>query len=340
MPLYTIEDAERVLPLFSTVEYGETVDLGDGAEAVFHDAGHILGSATIQVELGQRGDRRTIVFSGDLGRWKRVLLRDPEYYHHADYVVVESTYGDRLHPADMDPEEELAAVINSTVQAGGNVVIPSFAVERAQELLYHLKRLMVSARIPRLSVYMDSPMAASVTGLFERHIDLLDEEAAKQFKSGGSPLEFPGLIFTHTPEQSKAINSVSGAVIIAGAGMCNGGRIKHHLANNIGRPESTILFVGYQAHGTLGRAIVDGADPVRILGQQYPVRARIVKLDQFSAHADRDDLVRWLGGLRNPPRGVFAVHGEEEAAEAFRAHLSQKTGWRVGVPGYGDLVGL
>jgi metallo-beta-lactamase family protein len=183
-------------------------------------------------------------------------------------------------------------------------------------------------------------MATSVTGLFERHIDLLDEEAAKQFEGGRSPLEFPGLVFTHTPDQSKAINSVSGAVIIAGSGMCNGGRIKHHLVSNIGRPESTILFVGYQAHGTLGRAIVDGVDPVRILGQHYPVRARIVQMDQFSAHADRDDLVRWLGGMRNPPRGVFVVHGEEEAAHSFRDHLAQKTGWRVEVPAFGELFGL
>lgn len=339
VPLYTVKDAEACYPLFSPVPYGKTLRLADGFEAVFHDAGHVLGSSNLMFKIDRNGESRKILFSGDVGRRNRPILRDPTLFKEADYIIVESTYGDRLHEDGDKIADELAEVINSTVKAGGNIVVPSFALERSQEILYYMNELLAANRIPHIMVFFDSPMAVSITEIFEGHLELFDKEAKAIIRSGKSPFSFPGLTRVSTTDESKAINQISGSImIIAGSGMCNGGRIKHHLVSNISRRESTILFVGYQAVGTLGRQIVDGATDVRILGRKYKVKAKIVQMNGFSAHADKQELFHWLSAIKNQPRGVFVVHGEEEVSTGFADYLKDKLGWNVSVPQYKDEV--
>jgi len=303
--------------------------------ATFHNAGHILGSSFVRLVITQGGQTRSILFSGDVGRPDKPILQDPEQFDQADYVVLESTYGDRVHDETMDIPDAFAAVILDTLDRGGNLVIPSFAIERAQEVLYHLFALRQAKRIPPLMTFLDSPMAQKVTDVFERHPELWDEEMAELMRSGENPFRHPQLVFTRSAEQSKAINRVRGTVIvIAGSGMCTGGRIKHHLAQHIGRAESTVLFVGYQAVGTLGRQILDGAETVRLFGSEHTVRARISRVCGFSAHADRDEMLAWLTSLQTPPRRVFVNHGEAEVATGFRDFLREQTGWEVEAPDY------
>lgn len=340
-PLYTGDDAKVSLPLFSPVPYKQPIQLGNGIKAEFYEAGHVFGSSMIKVSLSQGGEERTIIFSGDVGRWNKPILRDPTVFNEADYVLIESTYGDRLHEGSEDIGNNLAQIINSTLNAGGNVVVPSFAFERAQEILYYLNELLTGGNIPQLMVFLDSPMAVSITDVFARHPKLYDEEMSELVHLDRSPFDFPGLEMVRTVDESKAINHIKGTtMIIAGSGMCTGGRIKHHLIANISRPESTILFVGYQAKGTLGREIVDGAKEVRILGQHYPVRANIAQILGFSAHADRDELFKWLSGLKSAPKHVFITHGESEAAQSFSTFLRGNTGWDISVPEYREEVVL
>ena len=334
-PLYTVDDARASFPLFSPVEYKKAISIAKGIEATFYDAGHVLGSAMIMVRIRQSGEYRTILFSGDIGRRGKPILRDPTLFEEADYVLVESTYGDRLLEPIEDSAAKLARAINATVKSGGNVVIPSFALERSQEMLYYLNEFLIEDRIPHLMVFIDSPMAVSITDVFEHYPELFDEEMANLMRRKKSPFDFRGLSLVRTAEESKAINRIKGTVIIiAGSGMCTGGRIKHHLVTNISRKESAILFVGYQAVGTLGREIVDGAKKVRILGQQYPIRARVVQIDGFSAHADRDGLFKWLSSLRKSPRRLFVTHGESDVSQHFAALVKDKKGWKVTVPEY------
>jgi metallo-beta-lactamase family protein len=341
IPLYTKGDAEAVYPLFSPVKYGQTIQIGDGVEATFYDAGHVLGSSMVRVRIRQNRGERIILFSGDIGGWNKPMLHDPTLFDEADYIIVESTYGDRLLESPEDAANQFAEAINTTVKRGGNVVIPSFALERSQELLYYLNKFRLEGRIPHLAVFVDSPMAVEVTGVFERHPELFDAEMKEFLHQQKSPFDFPGLKLTGTVDESKAINHMDdSAIIIAGSGMCTGGRIKHHLVNNISRGDSTILFVGYQAAGTLGRQIVDGAKRVRILGQYYPVRARIAQLNGFSAHADRDGLIRWLSSLRKPPRRVFVTHGELDSSQSLAGLIRSSYGWKTIVPSYQDQVFL
>ncbi len=342
VPLYTVDDARASFPLFSPAKYGLPVQISDGIEATFYDAGHVLGSAMIRVEVSQGKEKRSIIFSGDIGRWDKPILRDPSVFGKTDYVLIESTYGDRLHdPATEDISESLAEVVNSTYQAGGNIIVPSFALERTQEVLYYLNDLLFEDRIPHLMVFLDSPLAAAITEVFKRHSELFDQKMVRRLSSGRSPFDFPGFKTVQTVDESKSLNHIKGTILImAGSGMCTGGRIKHHLVTNISRKESTILFVGYQAIGTLGRLIVDGARKVRILGKHYPVRVRIVQIHGFSAHADRDELLRWLSGLTVAPRHLFVVHGESNAAEQFGELVREKTGWKVSVPQYEEEVFL
>jgi metallo-beta-lactamase family protein len=338
IPLYTTDDAKASFPLFVPVGYGETVKVGKGVEASFHDAGHVLGSSMVRVRIHQ-DEERIILFSGDIGGWGKPILQDPTLFEEADYVLVESTYGDRLLEGLENVANEFAEIINTTVKAGGNIVIPSFALERSQDILYYLNKFRLEGRIPHLKVFVDSPMAVSVTGVFEHHAELFDEEMRELLRQGRSPFDFPDLNLVRTVDESKAINYIAGSVIIiAGSGMCTGGRIKHHLVTNISRPESTIVFVGYQAVGTLGRQIVDGAKEVRILGQYYPVRARVVQLNGFSAHADRNQLLKWLSSLKRPPRRVFVTHGEPSAAQNFALLVRDKNGYDTVVPKYQDKV--
>ena len=341
VPLYTGPDAEATFPLFSPVRYKQPTPIADGVEATLCDAGHVLGSSIVKVRVSRDGQQRTVLFSGDLGRPDKPIVHDPTYVDQADYVLVESTYGDRVHKSRQDAEKMIAEVINSTKKAGGNIVVPSFALERAQEILYYVNQLLRDDQIPHLMVFLDSPMASKITKVFQHHPELYDEEMAEYVKKHESPFRFPGLKITETTSQSKAINHIRGTImVIAGSGMCTGGRIKHHLINNITRPQSTIMFVGYQAIGTLGRRIIEGEKEVRILGQNYPVRARVAQINGFSAHADRDEILQWLTALEKPPRKIFVVHGEAESAENFRDYVTEKTGWDVVVPDYQQEVVL
>ena len=333
-PLYTVDDAKASFPHFSPVRYEIPINIGEGIEATFYDAGHVLGSSMIKVKIKQNGEERMILFSGDIGRWNKPIIHDPTLFEAADYVLVESTYGDRTSEPLDEAADKLANTINATVKSGGNIVIPSFALERSQEILYYLNEFLIEDRIPHLIVFVDSPMALSINQVFEHHPDLFDEEMTKLMKQG-SPFSFPGLSLARTASESKAINQIKGtAIIIAGSGMCTGGRIKHHLVTNISRPESTILFVGYQAVGTLGREIVNGAKRVRIFGQYYPVKARVVQINGFSAHADRDELIKWLSSLRQPPKCLFVTHGESRVSQHFAGLVKDKTGWKIIVPEY------
>ncbi len=335
VPLYTTADAEACFPLFQPVKYKQNIEIGPGIEAIFCEAGHVLGSSVIKVTVTQNGQQRAILFSGDVGRPNRPILQDPVLLKEADYILIESTYGDRIHQGPEDTKKMIAEVINSTKKAGGNIIVPSFALERSQEVLYYINELLLADAIPHLMVFLDSPMAAGITKVFQRHRELFDEEMVELVEQGESPFNFPGLKITGTTQESKAINHIKGTImIIAGSGMCTGGRIKHHLVNNITRPESTIMFVGYQAVGTLGRQIIDGEKEVRILGQKYPVKARVVRVNGFSAHADKQELLEWLSVLKKPPKRLFVVHGEAESAHQFADYLVQKTGWKVTVPAY------
>jgi metallo-beta-lactamase family protein len=341
IPLYTTEDAQACFPLFSPLEYREAIPLGDGVEATFYDAGHVLGSSIIRAKVRWNGQERIILFSGDIGRPHRPILCDPTVFDAADYVLVESTYGNRLHDETKNVKKMIGDIINSTKKAGGNIIVPSFALERSQEVLYYINELLLDKAIPHLRIFLDSPMASKITEVFQRHSELFDEQMAKFIRNFGSPFSLPQVEMAGDADQSKAINNIKGTVlVIAGSGMCTGGRIKYHLANNISRPQSSIMFVGYQAVGTLGRQIVDGAKKVRILGQQYQVKAHIVQIHGFSSHADRYELLKWLKGLQSPPKRVFVVHGETESASNFGDYLHQQTGWDVSVPAYQDEVVL
>jgi len=341
VPLYTTEDVQASMPLVEDVAYDEPVRLGEAVTATFRDAGHILGSAMIELSARTAKGPRTLVFSGDIGQWNMPFVRDPSLFERADYVVMESTYGDREHEDPGRIDDLLARIIRETAAAGGNVVIPTFAIERAQDLMFHLSRLVYGEVIPRLPVYLDSPMAREVTQAFERHDEFLDEETRRLFATGRDPFRFPGLTIVRTPDESKAINNARGpSVIMAGSGMVTGGRVKHHVALNISRPESTILFVGYQARETLGRQILEGAPEVRILGRTVPVRARIAKINGFSAHADRKDLARWLDGFKSAPRRLFVTHGDADVAAKTAERVRQERHWTVEVPEYREVWDL
>ena len=340
-PLYTTDDAERTFPLFKPVQYQQEVTLGDGVTATFHNAGHILGASMIMIQLREGGESRKVLFSGDVGRFDMPILEDPTVFDEADYVLIESTYGDRVHESYADIKETIAKAINDTVEAGGNIVVPSFSVERAQDVLYYLNELKLEDRIPDIMTFLDSPMAIRVTKVFKDHPELFDEEMQEHIDNHDSPFEASDLRMCRTSKESKAINHIRGTImVIAGSGMCTGGRVKHHLVNNISRPESTIMFVGYQAHGTLGRRIVDGEREVRILGYNHPVNAKIVRVHGFSGHADREELFKWLTSLKRSPKRVFVIHGEKDAAKSFAEMIEERTDYPVTVPKYNDVVEL
>ena len=337
LPLYTTEDVETCLTHLTTIPYKRTVQLAEGISFTLYDAGHVLGAAMIEVRIEQNGEERILLFSGDIGRQNKPILNDPTVFDTADYVLTESTYGDRSLDAPENMYPKLVDIINSTVEAGGNIVIPSFALERSQDILYYVNQALDAKKIKPIQVLLDSPMAVDITKIFSRHIDLFDEEMKGLLKQGKSPFSFSGLKCMTSVEDSKTINKLTEpSIIISGAGMCNGGRIKYHLISNITRPESTILFVGYQAVDTLGRQITDGAGEVRILGQNYPVKAKIIQLNGFSSHADKDELLVWISALKRPPRQVFVVHGEESAANTYADSIRASTGWNVTTPNYLD----
>jgi metallo-beta-lactamase family protein len=340
-PLFNVPDVDQALPMFQPCKYGQPIQVTPEVTARFFDAGHILGSAMIEVEAKENGRTVRIAFSGDIGQPNKPIIRDPSLMADADYVVMESTYGDRNHERAGDIESQLAAVVAATVARGGNVVIPTFAVERAQELIYHFGRLVRSGRIPQLPIYLDSPMAVDVTAIYLKYHDYCDEALLKMIEDQQAPFRYPNLKLVRTADDSKQINHVPpSAVIMASSGMCNAGRIKHHLKNNIEKSEATILFVGHQGEGTLGRQIVDGQKRVRIHGAEFQVRAKISQIYGFSGHADHDGLMRWISHFKRAPRRVFLTHGEEQVALKLAAEISQKLGYDAHVPHYQEVVEL
>jgi len=340
IPLYTVKDARRVPSFVDGAAYGRFLDLGGRVEAAFHDAGHILGSAMIEIRLKDGAGGRRLLFSGDLGQWDKPIVKDPTVFDRLDHIVLESTYGGVDHEDPGNLENLLQDLITRTVKAGGNVLIPTFALERAQEVIYTLSLLFAEQRLPDVPVYLDSPMAVEVTHVFEKHVATMDREARALFKSGNHPFRFPGFHLVRTAEESKKLNSLEKPfIVLAGSGMCTGGRIKHHLQRNISRPESLVLFVGYQARGTLGRQILEGKSSVRIHGRNHPLRAQVAQLHGFSSHAGHKDILRWLRHLRNEP-GIFLNHGEEDKAEALAAAIEEEFGWSVRIPFYEETVEL
>lgn len=333
LPLYTYGDAKATMPLFSPVDYGKSMRLEPDLSATFYNAGHVLGSAMIKLDIRSGDEIKTVIFSGDIGRWQDPMLQQPALFDTANYIIMESTYGGAAHETEEQSAGRLAQIINDTAKAGGNIVIPSFVLERAQNVLYYLNKFLLERRIPKLLVFLDSPMAVDITSVFSRHPEYLNQNMRDMIAAGQSPFKFPELTQVTSAEQSKAINNIRGStIIIAGSGMATGGRIKHHLVNNITRPESSIVFVGYQAKNTLGRQITDGVKEVRILGQSYPVRARIEKIDGFSAHADSDELLKWLSAFKQPPQRLFIVHSEPATAQKFEGLVAQKFGWQPVIP--------
>ena len=322
-PLYTELDTLNCLDYFGRKAlYDKPLQLAPGIRATFFDAGHILGSASILLELEENDRTRSLLFSGDLGYSNRAILRNPARPPHADVVIMETTYGDRLHKQLEPSIDELYAAINDTFQRGGNIIIPTFALERAQEILFYLRAGIQENQIPRTTqVFLDSPMAISATEIFERHPECYDAETLKLFRGGDDPFRLPALHFTRQTSDSMAINRITGgAVIMAGSGMCTGGRVRHHLKHNLWRRDSSVVFVGYAARNTLARRIIDGAETVRIFGEDIPVRAHIYMIGGFSAHADQAELLAWHQSTEQPEI-TYLVHGDEDAMKAFSRHL-------------------
>jgi metallo-beta-lactamase family protein len=324
IPLYTVLDALNAQENFGRVaHYDEALQLAPGIHATFIDAGHILGSASILLELSENGKDLRLLFSGDLGLSGRPILRDPASPPEVDVVVMETTYGDRQHKQLEPSVEELYEAINTTTQRGGNVIIPTFALERSQEILFYLHAGKEQGVLPKfLQVFLDSPMAISATRIFRNHPDCYDEHTSELFNTGRDPFDFPGLHFTRETAESMAINQVSGgAVIMAGSGMCTGGRVRHHLKYNLARDRCSIVFVGFAARGTLARQIVDGVKNVNIFGEEYAVRAQIYTIGGFSAHAGQTELLAWHAETGTPQR-TFLVHGEKDSMTAFSRLLN------------------
>lgn len=343
-PLYTVQDAEIAMLYFQVIPYGETFSPVEGVTARYEDGGHILGSAIIYLTMQEDGKTRTLAYTGDLGNINMPIVNDPSPRETTDYVITESTYGDRLHDKIDNPVKQLADIMNRTFARGGNVVIPAFAVGRTQEILYFIREILKNDMVSYKDflVYVDSPLAEEATAIFEENtFGYYDEEAMQILREGGHPLVFPNLRMVIDVEESKLINtSDKPSVIISASGMCTSGRIKHHLKHNLWRPECTIAFAGYQAEDTLGRRLVDGEKDVRIYQEDIHVEAEIVELQDVSAHADWDGLMHWLTDNPEKPRNVFVVHGEDTVAENFAKQLQNDCGYEASVPYSGYVFDL
>lgn len=334
-PIYTVDDANECLGFFEGVHYNEEIKLAQGIKVYFRDAGHILGSAIIEVVLIKGHKETKIVFSGDLGNSCQPIINDPTIIEEADYLFIESTYGSRLHQNCENKIEILRQIILETWRKRGKVIIPSFAVERTQDLLYDLNILYNQKQIPEVPVYIDSPLAIEATEIFRRNIDYFDDDTKELIAKGHNPLEIPNLTITKKAQDSKALNDIIGSIIIISAsGMCEAGRIRHHLKHNLWRPESTILFVGYQAEGTLGRRLIEGEKLVHIYGEEVAVKARIAVIDGFSAHADQAGLMNWLGSFKKKPQKVFVVHGEGDASKTLAEKIKDELNIEAVIPQY------
>ncbi|MBC3516355.1 MBL fold metallo-hydrolase RNA specificity domain-containing protein [Neobittarella massiliensis] len=342
-PLYTAQDAEAVLPYLVPCQYGQPVQVCDGATAVFFDAGHLLGSSSVELLLEESGTRKKVVFSGDIGNTDQPIIRDPQHLTDADYVVMESTYGDRSHPPATDYTADLARIIDETLGRGGNVIIPSFAVGRTQELLYFIRDIKERGlvRRPDFPVYVDSPLAVESTRIYARQLHTYaDSDAQAILRRGKDPLSFPDLHLCQTSEESKLLNfEHTPKIIISASGMCEAGRIRHHLKHNLWRPECTVVFVGYQAEGTLGRILLEGAKEVKLFGEQIAVKARIVNFPGLSAHADKEGLLRWAESFSPRPRQIFVVHGENTVCDKFVGALTLR-GLAAHAPNFMEIYDL
>ena len=351
-PLYTAEEATKCLEIFKPIKYDEIIDIDEHIHVRFNDAGHMLGSAIIEIWVDEDGKTTKTVFSGDLGNNDIPLLSEPTMIEDADYLVMESTYGDRLHVGTHDKAKVFLDIVSETLDNGGTVVIPSFAVGRTQEILYELNIIKEERSkdeafqkeyetLMRAPVYVDSPLAISATEVFKNNEDLFDDETKAIMERGDNPLEFPGLKFTRTADESKALNeSDEPSIIISASGMCEVGRIKHHLKHNIWNPNSTILFVGYQAPGTLGRSIVDGAKKVKIFGEEFSVKARIEYIEGYSGHADQEWLLNFVYSFIKKPKHIFLVHGEPNGQLVLKNKIVDTTQIPVIIPGYGEKYTL
>ena len=346
-PIYTAEDAAKSLEIFKPVQYNEIVDIDENIKARFNDAGHMLGSSIIEVWITENGETKKIVFTGDLGNNDIPLLSPPTMISDADYLVMESTYGNRLHIRNDDKAEVFLNIVYETLEKGGTVVIPSFAVGRTQEILYELNRIKDKKddeefskkyqKLMSVPVYVDSPLAISATEVFKENMNLFNEETQAIINEGDNPLEFNGLKFTRTAEESKALNeSEESSIIISASGMCEVGRIKHHLKHHLWDPNSTILFVGYQAPGTLGRKLVDGEKKVKIFGEEIAVNARIEYIEGYSGHADQEWLMNFVYSFTTPPKHIFLVHGEPEGQIVLKQKLEENTNIPITIPDYGE----
>ncbi|HDK27491.1 MAG TPA: MBL fold metallo-hydrolase [Candidatus Atribacteria bacterium] len=344
-PLYTVKEAEESLRYFRPVLYDQKIEVNEEIVLRFRDAGHILGSSIIELWIKEDNKKAKLVFSGDLGRKDRPILRDPSLIEETDYLIIESTYGNRLHPPSKDDAKKLISIINTTARRGGNVVIPSFAVERAQDIIYELNKYYTEyiknedQGFLKVPVYIDSPLTVSATEIFLRNPDCFDEESLKLIKIGNNPLDFPNLKFTKTTEESKQLNIIKESkVIISASGMCTAGRIKHHLKHNLWRRESSIVFVGYQAEGTLGRRIKEGEKVVKIFGEEIRVNAEIYSLEGFSGHADRDGLMWWMRSFKNKPKKIFIVHGEEQSTKEISKRIEEELKIKTHIPELGESL--
>ena len=346
-PIYTAEDAAKSLEIFRPVQYNEIVEIDENIKARFNDAGHMLGSSIIEVWITENGETKKIVFTGDLGNNDIPLLSPPTMISDADYLVMESTYGNRLHMRNDDKAEIFLNVVYETLEKGGTVVIPSFAVGRTQEILYELNRIKDKKddeefskkyqKLMSVPVYVDSPLAISATEVFKENMNLFNEETQAIINEGDNPLEFNGLKFTRTADESKALNaSEESSIIISASGMCEVGRIKHHLKHHLWEPNSTILFVGYQAPGTLGRKLVDGEKKVKIFGEEIAVNARIEYIEGYSGHADQEWLMNFVYSFTTPPKHIFLVHGEPEGQIVLKQKLEENTNIPITIPDYGE----
>jgi metallo-beta-lactamase family protein len=342
VPLYTEADAMAVSPRLRAVPYGKPFEPAPGVSVSMLDAGHILGSAIVTVVLRDGGAERRLVFSGDLGHQGLPIVRDPSPVARADVLVIESTYGNRVHKGMEDTVEEFVRAVNDTLRKkGGNVIIPAFAVGRAQDIIYLLADLTRKGRLSGITVYIDSPLAAEATGITMRHPECFDEATKEVFAWQHAHPEAMRIVFTRNAEESRALNALhGGAVILAGSGMCEAGRVKHHLKHNLWRKECSVVIVGFQAQGTLGRKLVDGTKRVKVLGEEIAVAADIYTIGGLSAHADREDLLAWAGRFEAPPGTVLVAHGEEAVSLGFAAMLSARLGWKAEVPHPGAPIAI